>query len=242
MSVISRADNVSPSLVKFSKGGYTYGPNGKIVYCDYEHQRTPLNVMFGPCDAPFGISSYDNDPTKLSVTVNLDDESKEAKMLDTMDAYLMDTNTGLQNKLQPTWTPQVPSADYVTRCYTPSRQANAYGGGQVRFTVRLCQDDPERIRPLLLAKEWQDPNDHSQGYAITRLEYTSWRDLEELFPRHCKVHVLGRLVGVVFQRQDIRLKWDAVQIIKDTTVGDTDESADDRDALYNTIPDLSFLR
>ena len=236
MSSITRLSEFNPKLIKFSKSSYTYGPSGRIMYTDYNGPRRSLNMVFGPCECPFGVSSYDNDPTKLSVSINIPEDHVVMESMAKLDDEMRETLSPY-----PAWAGVAnfkPAADYIEKCYVPSCTPGIYGG-QMRFAVRLCQDDPSKVRPLLLVKRWQDEDDKSKGYAVERLEYSSLDDLEELFPRRCQVHVMGRLVGAVFQRQSVKLKWEAVQIIKDTTVSSTPER--EVDDLYSTIPDISFL-
>lgn len=238
MSRITSLADVKPSLVKFSKSGYTYGPAGKIVYTDYEVARTPLNVMFGPFNTPFGLSAYENDPSKISININIPEESEAFTHMKVFDREM---ETEISRGIQTSWTPHTPGPDYVKRNYTSAMVETMYGGS-MRFTVRLCQDDLTKVRPLMLVKEYQDVNDPDAGMMTRRAAYNEWQDLMELYSRNSCVYILGRLVGFVFTRNEIRPKWDAVQVIKDTTVNAIKVDSIAANDLYECPVDISFLQ
>jgi hypothetical protein len=234
-----KAASIAPANLLFSKTGYTYGPHGKIVYVDYEEPRQQLDVMMGPFVFPFGLSAYDNSIGKLSVTVNIPDGSDMMNALEELDTYATEY---LSKNLAPSWTPHVPPMRYVENCYTPMIQRTPYGGS-LRLSLRPVPDDANRVRTLLMEKIWMDEDDHSKGYLTKKLEYGCLDDILEMFPHGCGGYVLARLNGFSFSKTDIRAKWEAVQVIKDSTHDGKIEQVKDKGAIdyYTTPISLDFL-
>lgn len=237
-SLLTRISDLDASKLIFSKSGYTYGPSAKIVYVDYETPRKRLNVMLGPFSTPFGLSAYDNNMSKLSITLNVPHGSTTMQAMDVLDESLREGI--LQKHLLPAWTPHTPNADYVRNCYVPVLNESQYGG-QMRIGVRLVPDDMSKVKPLVLSKEWADPDDHSKGYITKVIHYSSLEELCEIIHPQSRVHVTAQLNGIVFSRSDIRLKWEAAHIIKDNTYSPSDDIDQHSSSVFCTLPDISFL-
>lgn len=239
-STITKITEVDPTKILFSKNAYSYGPSAKMVYTNYESPRSSLNIMLGGVHAPFGISSYDNDMAKLSLVVNVPNGSETEHAFDKLDDFMREG--GLQKNMVPAWTPHTPNMDYIKNCFIPTLNKSPYGG-QFKCAVRLVADDLTKVKPLLLEKRWKDETDPTAGFTTTKIEYDSPQELMGIFEPRCRVFVTAQLNGVIFARSDIRLKWEAVHIIKDTTY--TEDSAVDpvheADAIFKTAPPLSFL-
>lgn len=243
MSIV-KLNQVDPAQLTFSKSSYKYGPNGNIVYVNYASPRQSLHFMCGPFQTPWGISAYENDYSKLSITLNIP-EGEVTQKFEELDNYLRDT--ALPANCTAAWTPYF-KANYIEGNYTSSLSSSTNYGSQLRLSIRKVEAVDEynlpieRVKPLMMCKKWLNEQDHSMGAYIEKVEYASIQELTQLFPPGCRVYVLVQMDGIVLSRNSVSPKYSCVQVIRDLTWSPVhDEHTTSFLDNYTTFPDLSFL-
>lgn len=236
-NTVTKLSELDFGKLTFSRTAYSYGPSAKLVYVNLA-PKCPFNTVIGPFRSPFGISAYDNNMEKLSVSLTLPTDCEMYSTFEQFDEYFRDEGH-LQKMLLPAWTPHTPNADYVQNCYMPTLNDTPYGG-QLKMSVRLVDKDPTKVRALMLEKRWKDDADHSAGFVTTVVDYKTPEDLLELYPARSLLYVTAQITGVVFSRNSIKWRWEAAHIIRDFTAeGANSES--EGESIFTTMPDLSFL-
>jgi len=222
-------EEVQGSKFILSQQSYSYGPNAKILYCDYMEPRKSCDILFHAAETPFGLSLFQGDASKASIQIRVPSGSPLLSAFE-------EVETGLkQLLLKSSASLPVPmTMDTVNRLWVPSISNDMFGHS-LRFAVKTNADG--LLKALFLKRSFIENVVDTQTENLTGL---SVEELQEVFGPKSMVWVLARVSGIAVSKTSIQVKFAVVQLIRDDTVVHEIKLRDDSN--YTTpLDDKYFL-
>ena len=222
------SEQLDGDKVLLSRSSYGFGPSAKMVYTDYDGPRRNLDLLVGPFIAPFGLSRYQGDNTKISVGLRIPQNSPLLAHIEAFDKKVMASFLKMASDPKVNWNVGfMLTPDTVQRLWTPTIQSDAFG---YMFRVAVRTTDQGVMRALMLQKV---VNDNGQ-VEISNESHRSTDELLELFKPQSTIYGLVRLKGISISKTAISTKWDAIQLILDGSAAAKEDLVDEN--LINPIP------
>jgi hypothetical protein len=207
MSAVYYPEQVDGSKFILSPSSYNYGPNAKILYCDYLQPRNSCDILFHAAETPFGLSSFQGDVSKTSIQVRVPSGSPLLSSFATLEEnfkkLLVKTPANL---------PVPMTIETINRLWIPSISNDMFGHS-IRFSVKTNVDGV--LRALFLKRSFKEDGVNTQTENLTGLPVS---ELQSIFGPKSIVWVLARVSGVAVSKTSIQIKFSLVQLIKDETI------------------------
>jgi hypothetical protein len=209
------------SQLLLSQSAYGYGPNAKILYTDYVQPRASCDILFGPFETPFGLSCFQGDKSKTSISIRIPQGNPIL-------ACMAEFDEGFKKMLlkSPVNLPVPLTWDLINRLWIPSIQNDLFGS-TMRFSVKSNADG---LLKALFLKRSVGEDGKTSTENITGL---STDELFEIFSARSVVYVLCRLTGIAISKTSIQPKFSVVQLVSDSTTGFEHQTKEDKNY---TIP------